>query len=63
MFMVMPFGASASVWLAGRIYDTSGSYNTAMWISLVMGVIGAVAVAMPSTGIAKKLWPQMPMAR
>jgi MFS family permease len=62
MFMVMPFGASASVWLAGRIYDTSGNYNTAMWISLVAGLIGAAAVAMPSTGLAKKLWPQMPMA-
>ncbi|NQW20455.1 MAG: MFS transporter [Chloroflexi bacterium] len=62
MFMVMPFGASSAVWLAGKIYDTSGNYDLAMWISLGMGVIAATAVAMPSTGISKKLWPQIPQA-
>jgi MFS family permease len=60
MFMVMPFGASSAVWLAGKIYDTDGNYNLAMWISLGMGVIATIAVAMPSTGISNKLWPKMP---
>ncbi|MDA1278812.1 MAG: MFS transporter [Chloroflexi bacterium] len=62
MFMVMPFGASSAVWLAGRLYDTSGSYEVALWISLGMGVLAATAVAMPSTGIAKRLWPQFSQA-
>ena len=60
MFMVMPFGASSAVWLAGKIYDTNGNYDLAMWISLGMGVIAATAVGMPSTGVSKKLWPQTP---
>jgi len=60
MFMVMPFGASSAVWLAGRIYDTNGNYDLALWISLGMGLFAAAAVAMPSTGLAKKLWPQVP---
>ena len=57
MFMVMPFGASSAVWLAGQIYDSTGSYDRAMWISLGMGLLAAIAVAMPSTGIAKRIWP------
>ena len=60
MFMVMPFGASSAVWLAGKIYDTNGNYDLAMWISLGMGVIAATAVGMPSTGVSKNLWPQTP---
>jgi MFS family permease len=62
MFMVMPFGASSAVWLAGKIYDTNGNYDLALWISLGMGLIAATAVGMPSTGISKKLWPQSPQA-
>ena len=60
MFMVMPFGASSAVWLAGKIYDTHGNYDLAMWISLGMGLIAATAVGMPSTGLSKRLWPQTP---
>ncbi|MBC8452970.1 MAG: hypothetical protein H8D69_00695, partial [Chloroflexi bacterium] len=60
MFMVMPFGASSAVWLAGRIYDTNGNYDLALWISLGMGLIAATAVALPSTGIAGRIWPQAP---
>ena len=62
MFMVMPFGASSSVWLAGKIYDTNGNYDLAMWISLGMGAFAATAIAMPSTGISKRLWPQTAQA-
>ena len=57
MFAVMPFGASASVWLAGKIYDSTGSYDNALWISLGMGLLAATALAMPSTGIARRIWP------
>ncbi|MQF70365.1 MFS transporter [SAR202 cluster bacterium AD-812-D07_MRT_10900m] len=57
MFAFMPFGASSAVWLAGRIYDSSGSYDTALWISLGMGLLAAAAVALPSTGLARRIWP------
>ena len=60
MFMVMPFGASSAVWLAGKIYDTNGNYDLAMWISLGMGVIAATAVGIPNTGLSKKLWSPTP---
>ena len=60
MFMVMPFGASSAVWLAGKIYDTNGNYDLAMWISLAMGVIAVTAVGIPSTGISKKFWAPTP---
>ncbi len=60
MFMVMPFGASSAVWLAGKIYDTNGNYDLAMWISLGMALIAATAIAMPSTGISNKLWAKTP---
>jgi len=62
MFAVMPLGASSAVWLAGRIYDSTGSYDIALWISLGMGLLGAAAVALPSTGLAKKIWPSMSQA-
>jgi MFS family permease len=63
MFMVMPFGASSAVWLGGKIYDTNGNYDLAMWISLGMALIAATAIAMPSTGISNKLWPKTPQAQ
>jgi MFS family permease len=56
MFAVMPFGSSLAVWLAGRIYDTSGSYDTALWLSLGAGLLAATALALPSTGIARRIW-------
>ena len=56
--MVMPFGASSAVWLAGQLYDMHGNYDLAMWISLAMGVIAALAIALPSTGISKRIWPE-----
>mgnify|MGYP006178267963 CR=1 FL=1 len=62
MFMVMPIGASTAVWLAGQIYDSTGSYEYALWISLGMGLIGFISIAMPTTGISKKIWPQLPQA-
>ncbi len=60
MFMVMPFGASSAVWIAGHIYDLYGNYNLAMWISLVMGFIAMVAIGTPNSGISKRIWPDTP---
>ena len=60
MFTVMPLGASSAVWLAGQLYDTTGSYELALWISLGMGLIATFAVGMPSTGISKRIWKKSP---
>ncbi|MEE8046427.1 MAG: MFS transporter [Dehalococcoidia bacterium] len=62
MFMVMPIGASLAVWLAGYVYDSTGSYDIALWISFGMGLIGALTIAMPSTGLSKRLWPRTALA-
>ncbi len=55
MFAVMPFGASSAVWLAGKIYDSTGSYDIALWISLGMGLLAATAVAMPGGGVVRRV--------
>ena len=60
MFVVMPFGASSAVWLAGQLYDTMGNYDLAMWISLAMGLIATLAVGIPNTGISKRIWKKSP---
>ena len=56
MFAVMPFGASASVWLAGYIYDTNGNYDMALWISLLAAIIAALAIAVPNKRTSRKIW-------
>ncbi|MEC9292876.1 MAG: hypothetical protein VYC65_01175 [Chloroflexota bacterium] len=60
MFVVMPFGASSAVWLAGQLYDTMGNYDLALWISLAMGLIATLAVGIPNTGISKRIWKKSP---
>jgi|TARA_B100001971_G_scaffold207573_1_gene227941 MFS family permease len=63
MFVVMPFGSSAAVWLAGRIYDSNGNYDLALWLSLAAGLIAAIVLAIPSTGISRRIWPHPAQAQ
>ena len=47
MFGVMPFGASAGVWVAGKIFDVNGSYDTALWLSLLAGLGTSLIIGIP----------------
>lgn len=47
IFAVMPLGASMGVWIAGKVYDGTGSYDAALWISLMMGAAAAALVGLP----------------
>ena len=47
IFTVMPLGAAAGVWLAGRIYDINGSYDTALVISMAIGLFAGALIGLP----------------
>lgn len=40
-FMLHQIGAIVGVWLAGRLFDATGSYAIAWWIAVALGVIAA----------------------
>jgi MFS family permease len=47
IFGVMPLGAAAGVWIAGKIYDSQGSYDIALMAAMAVGLIAAVVIGLP----------------
>ena len=47
IFGIMPLGAASGVWAAGWIYDMTGRYDIALWISMGLGLIASVIIALP----------------
>lgn len=47
IFSVMPIGASLGVWIAGRTFDATGSYDVALWASMALGLAAAMIVGVP----------------
>ncbi len=47
IFGIMPIGASTGVWVAGRVYDSDGNYDLALWISMALGVGVALIIGLP----------------
>jgi len=47
IFGVMPLGAAMSVWVAGKIYDSQGSYDIALWVAMAVGLTSAVLIGIP----------------
>ena len=47
IFGIMPLGAAAGVWIAGRVYDSTGSYDIALWISMAVGLTSAALIGIP----------------
>ncbi|MBI4220930.1 MAG: hypothetical protein HY682_12355 [Chloroflexi bacterium] len=47
IFSVMPVGASLGVWVAGQAFDSTGSYDAALWASMLMGLAAAAIVGLP----------------
>ena len=44
MFTFMNIGFGLGAWADGVIYDATGSYDTARWVNVAMGVIATVAI-------------------
>ena len=47
IFGVMPLGAAAGVWIAGRVFDETGSYDLALQISIGVGLGAALLIGLP----------------
>ncbi len=48
IFGIMPLGAASGVWIAGRIYDTQGSYDIALWAAMGVGLTAASLIGLPN---------------
>ncbi len=42
VFMSHQFGSFTGVWLGGSLYDTTGSYEIAWWVTIVFGLVAAL---------------------
>jgi predicted MFS family arabinose efflux permease len=42
VFVSHQIGSFLGVWLGGRLYDATGSYNVVWWISVALGVFAAI---------------------
>lgn len=47
IFAIMPLGASSGVWVAGRVFDSDGNYDLALWISMALGIGVAALIGLP----------------
>ena len=47
IFAIMPLGASTGVWVAGRVFDSNGNYDLALWISMGLGLSVAALIGLP----------------
>ena len=41
VFFSHQIGSFMGVWLAGRLYDASGSYQVVWWLAIALGVVAA----------------------
>jgi predicted MFS family arabinose efflux permease len=42
VFLSHQVGSFVGVWLAGKLYDTTGSYNAVWWIAVALGAVAAL---------------------
>ena len=43
VFLSHQLGSFMGVWLGGKLYDTTGSYDVVWWIAVALGVFAAIA--------------------
>lgn len=63
VFLSHQIGSFLGVWLGGRLYDTTGSYDVVWWLAVALGVMAALvnlpvretAIVRPSSGAAPAL--------
>jgi predicted MFS family arabinose efflux permease len=59
VFLSHQVGSFMGVWLGGKLYDTTGSYNVVWWIAAALGVFAAlVNLPVRETAIARGASPQ-----
>jgi len=42
VFLSHQIGSFMGVWLGGKLYDATGSYNVVWWIAVALGVFAAL---------------------
>ena len=57
IFAIMPLGAASGVWIAGRVFDNTGSYDLALQISMALGLGAALLIGLPRY---RQLAPELP---
>ena len=57
IFGIMPLGAASGVWIAGRVFDDTGSYDLALLISMAIGLGAALLIGLPHY---RQLAPELP---
>ena len=61
VFLSHQVGSFMGVWLGGKLYDSTGSYDVVWWIAVALGVFAAlINLPVRETAIAR---PAMPAAR
>jgi MFS family permease len=54
VFLSHQVGSFLGVWLGGKLYDTTGSYNVVWWIAVVLGIFAAIVnLPVRETAIAR----------
>ena len=62
VFLSHQVGSFMGVWLGGKLYDNTGSYDIVWWIAIGLGVFAALVnlplkesaiVRLPATGLAR----------
>ncbi|MET0517231.1 MAG: MFS transporter, partial [Burkholderiaceae bacterium] len=58
VFLAHQVGSFLGVWLGGKLYDASGSYDVVWWISVALGVLAAlVNLPVRETAIERRAVP------
>ena len=60
VFLSHQVGSFLGVWLGGRLYDTTGSYDVVWWIAVALGIFAAL-INLPIREIAIQRAPSQPV--
>ncbi len=63
IFGIMPLGAASGVWIAGRVFDETNSYDLALLISMALGLGAALLIGLPRYRQLAPELPAMPLAK
>ena len=59
VFLSHQIGSFMGVWLGGKLFDSTGSYDIVWWIAIALGVLAALAnLPIKEAAIARGAQPQ-----